>query len=108
MVRLFKRPRHGGAGYHSLRSAHAVGATLTRRTRLAVDRLEDRLTPSGETISATIGALPAGRSVTVIFDATVDNPLTKGIDTVFNQGSVSGTGFATVRTDDPALPGTTD
>src|SRR5262245_47108978 len=106
MARLFLRLRPCRVGNLRRASAPAVGANLTRRARLALDRLEDRLTPSGETVTAMIGVLPTGGSVTVSFDATVDSPLTKGIDTVFNQGSVSGTNFSTVRTDDPALPGT--
>src|SRR5262245_55961656 len=81
---------------------------VSRPRRLAVERLEDRLTPSGETVAVTLGTLPAGRAVAVSFDATIDSPLTKGIDRVFNQGTVSGTNFAAVRTDDPAAPGTTD
>jgi hypothetical protein len=69
-----------------------------RRWRLGVLRLEDRITPSGELVTAPIGALPAGHTARVTFDATVDSPLTKGITQTFNTGSISGTGFTTFST----------
>src|SRR5262245_10218770 len=96
------------------RYAHA-GAAPTRRSaplrrnrRIALERLEDRLTPSGETVTATFAAVPVQKTVQVSFDATVDSPLVKGIDRIFNQGSVSGSGFATIRTDASLVAGTGD
>lgn len=47
----------------------------------------------------TIGTLPAGKSVTVTFQATINNPTSAA--TVSNQGTVSGSNFASVLTDDP-------
>jgi hypothetical protein len=54
---------------------------------------------SGETVTVNIGSLPAGRSMTITFQATIDTPF--NATQVSNQGAVSGTNFATVLTDDP-------
>ena len=64
---------------------------------------------AGETVTANIGTLPAGGSVTIKFQVTVNNPpnLTLlGPPRVENQGKVSGTNFADVFTDDPEIAGT--
>src|SRR6185503_1918490 len=52
-----------------------------------------------------IGILPAGKSVTIKFDVTVDNPWQGATNTVSNQGSVTGTNFGPVLTDDPDAAG---
>jgi uncharacterized repeat protein (TIGR01451 family) len=54
---------------------------------------------SGETININIGTLPAGKSMTITFQATIDTPF--NATQVSNQGAVSGTNFGTVLTDDP-------
>lgn len=64
--------------------------------------------PSGETVNATIGTLPAGKTVRVQFKVTVNSPLPAGVSQVSNQGTVSGSNFANVLTDDPAAGGSTD
>lgn len=61
---------------------------------------------SGETI--TVGApggftLPAAKSVTIKFRATIDN--VTGLTQVSNQGTVSGSNFSNVLTDDPTVAG---
>ena len=48
-----------------------------------------------------IGTLPAGKSVTIIFNVTVDNPYLGANNFVENQGTVSGSNFSPVSTDDP-------
>jgi hypothetical protein len=53
-----------------------------------------------------IGILPAGRQVTITFDARVKKPLSKDIIFVSNQGTVSGSNFVAVQTDDPDTTGT--
>jgi uncharacterized repeat protein (TIGR01451 family) len=63
---------------------------------------------SGETVSANIGTLPAGKSVHITFQVTVDNPFPTGVSQVANQGAISGDNFATVATDDPAAGGSND
>jgi uncharacterized repeat protein (TIGR01451 family) len=56
-----------------------------------------------------IGVLPAGKSITINFDVTVDDPFPGPGATVCNQGTVSGTNFSDVLTDDPDVnPGTAD
>ncbi|HWN98255.1 MAG TPA: Ig-like domain-containing protein, partial [Blastocatellia bacterium] len=51
------------------------------------------------TVTQNIGALPAGKSVTIKFAVTVNNP--PGAAQVSTQGTVSATGIANVLTDDP-------
>ncbi|MFL6254753.1 MAG: PxKF domain-containing protein [Pyrinomonadaceae bacterium] len=54
---------------------------------------------SGETITVNIGTLPAGKSITITFQATINNSI--NTTQVSNQGTVSGTNFGSVQTDDP-------
>lgn len=61
---------------------------------------------SGETIPpVSIGTLPAGKSVTIVFDVTVDNPQPLGKTEISNQASISGSNFTTILTDDPDVVG---
>src|SRR6185503_17678846 len=65
---------------------------------------------AGETVTANIGTLPAGGSVTIKFQVTVNNApnLTLlGPPRVENQGKVSGSNFGDVFTDDPEVAGLT-
>ncbi|WP_421800255.1 Calx-beta domain-containing protein [Haliscomenobacter sp.] len=60
---------------------------------------------AGETV--TVGApsgflLPAGKSITIQFDVTINTPLPAGVCQISNQGSVSGGNFSTILTDDVA------
>ena len=55
-----------------------------------------------------IGLLPAGKSITVTFNVTVNNPWQGATNTVSNQGSVTGTNFGPVLTDDPSVGGAAD
>lgn len=59
-------------------------------------------------VMLSIGTLPAGESVTITFNATVDDPFTGALPQVSNQGTVSGSNFADVLTDDPTVGGTAD
>jgi uncharacterized repeat protein (TIGR01451 family) len=63
---------------------------------------------SGETVNANVGTLPAGKTVHITFQVTVDNPFPTGLSQVANQGSISGDNFPTVQTDDPAAGGSAD
>ncbi|HZB47443.1 MAG TPA: lamin tail domain-containing protein, partial [Pyrinomonadaceae bacterium] len=56
---------------------------------------------TGETVSVQIGTLPAGETVTITFQVTINNPLPSGTTQVSNQGTVSGSNFSSVLTDDP-------
>lgn len=61
------------------------------------------------TVVVNIGTLAvSGGSATVTFRVVVDDPLPPGVTSVSNQGTVSGTNFADVPTDDPASGGSTD
>ncbi|MEZ4511881.1 MAG: Ig-like domain-containing protein [Chloroflexota bacterium] len=66
--------------------------------------------PPAADVEVTIGTLPAGKSVTIVFDVTV-NSITEVSDLkaqVCNQGTVSGTGFSNVLTDDPDVGGSSN
>ena len=66
---------------------------------------------SGENVNRTIGTLRAGDSVTITFQVTVDNPPNLTLlnpPRVRNQGTVSGSNFSNVLTDDPAVGGAVD
>jgi uncharacterized repeat protein (TIGR01451 family) len=54
---------------------------------------------SGETVTVNVGTLPAGKSMTITFQVTIDTPFSG--TQVSNQGTVSYTG-GSVQTDDPA------
>ena len=56
----------------------------------------------------TIGTLPAGKSVTIQWDATVDGQTGQLIVNPSNQGTVSGDNFGDVSTDDPNVGGGSD
>ena len=66
---------------------------------------------AGENINISIGTLRAGDSVTVTFQVTVNNPPNLTLlspPRVRNQGTVSGSNFANVLTDDTAVGGGAD
>lgn len=52
--------------------------------------------------------LPPGKTVTITFDALIDNPLAPGVTQLVSQGIVSGDNFTSVPTDDPGVPGAVD
>ena len=54
---------------------------------------------SNETINVNIVTLPAGKSMTITFQVTIDNSI--AVPQVSNQGTVSGSNFSPVVTDDP-------
>lgn len=59
-------------------------------------------------VNLAIGTLPAGETVTITFRVTVDNPFLGAMAQVSNQGTVSGSNFADVLTDDPSVGGAAD
>jgi hypothetical protein len=66
---------------------------------------------AGENVNRTIGTLRAGDSVTITFQVTVNNPPNLTLlnpPRVRNQGTVSGSNFANVLTDDTAVGGAAD
>jgi hypothetical protein len=72
----------------------------------------NRMSPMSSSMLAdvmlNIGTLPAGESVTITFNVTVDDPFGGALPQVSNQGTVSGSNFADVLTDDPTVGGTAD
>ena len=59
-------------------------------------------------VDVNIGTLPAGKSITITFDVTVNDPLPAGTTQVSNQGAVSGSNFTDMLTDDPDTPAPDD
>jgi len=59
-------------------------------------------------VMLSIGTLPAGENVTITFNVTVNDPFAGAMAQVANQGTVSGTNFADVLTDDPDVGGAAD
>src|SRR5262249_2493294 len=57
---------------------------------------------SGETVNVPIGTLPAGKTVTIKFQVTVNDPLPAGTTRILNQSTVSGSNFSNLTTTDPA------
>ncbi|MCX6982630.1 MAG: cadherin-like domain-containing protein [Verrucomicrobia bacterium] len=56
-----------------------------------------------------LGTLPAGKSVTIVYQVQVENPILPNNTTeTSSQGTVSGGNFANVLTDDPAVGGAAD
>ncbi|MDH3403864.1 MAG: DUF11 domain-containing protein [Acidobacteriota bacterium] len=64
--------------------------------------------PEGTLVSVAIPELPAGKSISVFFDVTVNVPFPAGVTEVANQGVVSGGNFPAVLTDDPDAGGSAD
>jgi len=73
---------------------HAVRNSTTSLSSMAVD------------VSLSIGTLPAGKTTTIVFNVTVNNPYLGATNQVSNQGTVSGANFSSVLTDDPDAVGT--
>lgn len=53
---------------------------------------------AGETIMLTLGMLPQGESITIMFQVTIGAPLPAGTTQISNAATVSGTGFTPVTT----------
>jgi len=56
----------------------------------------------------SLGTLPAGKSVTITFQVTVNSPFPSGPTQVCNQGNITADGGINVLTDDPDVAGTDD
>lgn len=59
-------------------------------------------------VSVNVGTLPPGKSVTVTFRTTIHAPLPPGVTELSQQGTVTGSNFAPVLTDDPDTPAPND
>lgn len=60
---------------------------------------------AGETVSISGFTLPAGESTTIKFRATINSTIPAGVCQISNQATVSGSNFADVLSDDPAVTG---
>jgi hypothetical protein len=89
---------------------HAARTAPRRSSVKLSSAVDDKtLAPSGAggTVSVNIGTLAPGDSVTITFQVVIDNPYSGGPN-VSNQGTVSGSNFSNVLTDDPAVGGASD
>ena len=94
-------------------SARRASKTSAPGSRLMNHATRSRTTPASPNsmladVMLNIGTLPAGESVTITFNVTVDDPFTGALPQVSNQGTVSGTNFSNVLTDDPTVGGAAD
>lgn len=86
----------GSYGARAKRMSYAANASRSAAA--------GRITFSGETVNLSIGTIPAGESVTIMFQVTIDNPFPNGVCTVTNQGHVTGTNFSQVDTNIDVTP----
>jgi hypothetical protein len=79
--------------------------TLTVQSAVLMGRVgQSAATP----LNVVVGALPAGKRVTITYDVAIVDPLPLGISRLVNQGIVSGSGLTSLLTDDPRKPGAAD
>ncbi|MEO7911224.1 MAG: Ig-like domain-containing protein [Roseiflexaceae bacterium] len=106
-------PAVGTAGSYPLTfdASNMFGSSASQSFTLKVQEsglLAHRAQQAAAPIRISIGALPAGKSVTIIFNALIAAALPIGAKQIANQGAISASGFASVLTDDPDLPGAAD
>lgn len=99
----------GGLSYRNAAASVALGTNLydpfvrpARESVTTASALTAVASPapfSGETVTVNIGTLPAGKSMTITFQVTINNSFSG--TQVSNQGTVSGSNFSPVVTDDP-------
>src|SRR6185369_13348461 len=89
-------------------SSQQVASAKTPRSSRVLRNHAMRPAMSFADVLLNIGVLPAGKSITITFNATVDDPFPGPGAQVCNQGTVSGTNFANVLTDDPDVGGAAD
>lgn len=107
------RAKTGATAPVSLRTAGFKQTASRQSSRLLNHAARNRTTPASVSsmladVMLNIGTLPAGESVTITFNVTVDDPFTGALPQVSNQGTVSGSNFADVLTDDPTVGGAAD
>ncbi len=99
----FVRPK----GYFNLaKLGNWLTPTAAAAERSAEPASNASVAMSGETVTRSIPLIPAGKTITVTFLVTINTPVPPGVCLLSNQGAVSGPGFGTVLTDDPAAVGT--
>jgi hypothetical protein len=81
------------------------GQSAKRIDYATIARRVGALNPfSGETVTLSIGTIPAGKSVTIMFQVTVNTPFPNGVCNVTNQGHVTGSNFSQVDTNSDVAP----
>jgi methionine-rich copper-binding protein CopC len=88
-------------------SGRLINAMQDKKPRRGISVKPTVAPLSGETVTHSIGTLLAGKTVHIQFQVTVNTPYGGGAF-VSNQGTVSGSNFADVLTDDPAVGGAND
>ena len=63
-------------------------------------------TPRFLTVPITIGTLPPGKSVTIVYTVNINDPA--NTQAISSQGTTSGSNFASALTDDPSVAGSAD
>ncbi|HEX8144754.1 MAG TPA: Ig-like domain-containing protein [Pyrinomonadaceae bacterium] len=91
----------------SVRRENRQTAARTNHAPAARPLLLKPLASMSGGVNLSIGTLPAGQSITITFNVTISDPYTGGAQ-VSNQGTVSGSNFSDVLTDDPDFPGAAD
>jgi hypothetical protein len=91
------RPGRQGTQHLKLRAATRSNSTAARRS-------DNPVTPlAGGTVNVSIGTLPAGKTVAITFQATLNTSMPLGTTVVTTQGTVSGGNFSSVLTDDTGV-----
>ncbi len=94
--------------HHATFAKRSVAQQSQDKTPRRGITVRPRVAPlAGETVSHSVGTLLAGKTVHIQFQVTVNSPY-EGGETVSNQGTVSGSNFSDVLTDDPAVGGAND
>ena len=83
-------------------AAPLMSTSIASPSTAAEPASEGEILPS---MPLVIGTLPAGKAIEVVFQAEINDPLPAGVTQVSNQGTVSGSNFVDVLTDDPATTG---
>ena len=101
--------------HHADRKAQIVSNSAVAGSAANLAKALTAITSAGALNSAmvadvnlAIGTLPAGESVTITFRVLIDDPFMGSAAEVSNQGTVSGTNFGDVLTDDPTVGGAAD
>jgi uncharacterized repeat protein (TIGR01451 family) len=99
-----EKSAQNGASYQQVASSNRPRSSRALRNHATRSAVPTSLAD----VMLNIGVLPAGKSITITFNVTVDDPFLGATAQVSNQGTVSGTNFANVLTDDPAVGGAAD
>lgn len=105
---LVRRSERSAANVVTNKSTKQLTAKRLNDAVMALNRAGALNSAALADVNLAIGTLPAGESVTITFRVTVDDPFTGAMAQVSNQGTVSGTNFANVLTDDPDVGGAAD